>query len=79
MSMAWVPLSYAPFGVKKGVCIFKFYLLKMKIIFNTSFKGQVQCQNARIKLFNSSLIKISMLMSEHLVYQKIVTSRSMLS
>jgi hypothetical protein len=32
--------------------------------------SQIQCQNAKIQMFNSSLIRISMFASEHLVYQK---------
>ncbi len=34
-----------------------------------NFKGQIQCQNARIKVIDSSLIKINMLMKEHLIYE----------
>jgi hypothetical protein len=29
--------------------------------------SQIQCQNAKIQVFNSSLIKINMFASEHLV------------
>ncbi len=47
------------------------HILKFLIKF---FIGQIQCQNARIKMFNSSLISIDMCTSEHLIYQKIMAS-----
>jgi hypothetical protein len=34
-----------------------------------NFKGQIQCQNAIIKVIDSSLIKINMLINEHLMYK----------
>jgi hypothetical protein len=37
------------------------------------FKGQIQYQNARIKVFDSFLNKINMSMNEHLIYQKTMT------
>jgi ABC-type hemin transport system ATPase subunit len=37
------------------------------------FKGQIRYQNTRIKVFNSFS------MSEHLIYQKTMTSQSMLN
>jgi hypothetical protein len=34
------------------------------------FIDQIQCQNAKIKMFDSSLINIDMHTNEHLIYQK---------
>jgi len=39
-----------------------------------NFIGQIQCQNARIFFFDSSLTSIDMCTSEHLIYQKIIAS-----
>jgi hypothetical protein len=38
------------------------------------FLGQIQCQNKRIKMFDSSLTSIDMCTSEHLKYQKTMAS-----
>jgi hypothetical protein len=43
-----------------------------------NFKGQIQCQNAKIKVIDSSLIKINMLINEHLMYKNKMVSWSML-
>jgi hypothetical protein len=43
-----------------------------------NFKGQIQCQNARIKVIDSSLIKINMLTKEHLIYENKMVSWLML-
>jgi hypothetical protein len=37
-------------------------------------KGQIKCQNAKIKVFDSSLTKINMPINEHLVYKKTMMS-----
>jgi len=56
--------------IKENICD-KFLLML--------FKGQIQYQNTRIKVINSFLNKRNMSMSEHLIYQKAMTSRSMLN
>lgn len=43
------------------------------------FKGQIQCQNARIEVIDSSLININMLINEHLMYKNKMVSWLMLS
>jgi hypothetical protein len=40
----------------------------------TIFKGQIQHQNEKIKVFNSSFTRINMPMNEHLMYQTIMVS-----
>ncbi len=42
--------------------------------FKTPLKGEFQCENGKIKMFDSSLSKINIPMNEHLVYVKIMTS-----
>jgi len=44
--------------------------------FKTPLKGEFQCENGKIKMFDSSLSKINIPMNEHLVYVKIMTSWS---
>jgi hypothetical protein len=48
--------------MKKNVQILKFKINK--------FKGQIQCQNATIKVFVSSLTRINIFTSEHLNVSK---------
>jgi hypothetical protein len=33
-------------------------------------RGQIQCQNARIKMFDSSFTRLNMFTSEHSMYHK---------
>jgi hypothetical protein len=51
----------------------KYTFLKLKI----KLKGQTQCLNARIKVFDSSLTMINMPTNEHLVYKKKMASSLM--
>jgi len=69
---------YIPFFERKiGYVILKSIYLKMKENVHileckkTSFRVQIQHQNARIKLFDSFLTQINMPLSELLVYYKI--------
>ncbi len=43
-------------------------------ILKKKFKGQMLCQNARIKVLDSFLTKINMFMNKHWTFKKIMTS-----
>jgi hypothetical protein len=63
MGKVWVSLYHIPFfGVKNGyVYIYMFiYIFLNEGILVTIFRGEMQCQNARIKVFDSSLIRMNM-------------------
>jgi len=55
-----------------------FNYLKMKKKSEIFLKVQIQCQNVRIKVFDSSLTKVNKPMNKHLVYKKKMGSQSLL-
>ncbi len=46
----------------------------MKNKFEIFLKVQIQCQNVRIKVFDSSLTEVNKPMNKHLVYKKTMRS-----
>jgi hypothetical protein len=51
-----------------------FHILKFKKNKKKNFRGQIQCQNSRFKMCDSSLIRINMPTSENVMYKKAMTS-----
>jgi hypothetical protein len=79
-AMFGYPLSYTYFGVQNGYVFFNlisnegnFYILELKKIIQRS-NTMSKCNDC--KMFDSSRIRINMLIIEHLVYQKTMTSWS---